>query len=376
MEVFMSLKLKARLLVPAIAAIAVVGAVAGLAAIASADVNVSSQVNSSSDDAYHGADFFPGYSSTDILVYSGWPNAGGNRSSTGGWRFTSLNLPACAIITGAYAEIAAAYHGYETTTTLSLEDAANPPTFTPDNTPLHRWANHTSFTAMWTTGVAPQVVWHQTPSLIAGVQELIDSFGAIDTIVLLENGDATAPGYYHGWLSYDKGAEYAAKLFITYYCDEPDPTPTPTPTNTPTPTPTNTPTPPAGGEGCTPGYWKQEHHFGSWVGYAPSDSFDTVFGVDSSFVTLLDAVGANGGGENALGRHAVAALLNAASADVDSSFTTAGVIQMVQDAYESGDFETTKNKFAADNESGCPLGRDEGEEEIAQSTSKVKGKKK
>ena len=25
--------------------------------------------------------------------------------------------------------------------------------------------------------------------------------------------------------------------------------------------------PVAGGEGCTPGYWKQEHHFGSWEGY-------------------------------------------------------------------------------------------------------------
>jgi hypothetical protein len=161
----------------------------------------------------------------------------------------------------------------------------------------------------------------------------------------------------------------------------PTPTPTntpiPTPTNTPTPTPTNTPTPtpPAGGEGCTPGYWKQEHHFGSWVTYEPGDSFDTVFGVDSSFATLLDGVSANGGGENALARHAVAALLNAASAEVDSSFTTADVIQMVQDAYESGDFETTKNKFEADNESGCPLGRDEGEEEAAQSASTGKGKK-
>jgi hypothetical protein len=219
---------------------------------------------------------------------------------------------------------------------------------------------------MWTTGVAPEVVWHQTPSLVDGVQELIDSFGELDAIVLLENGDATAPGYYHGWLSYDKGAQYAAKLFITYYCDEPDPTPTPTPSPTPTP--------PAGGEGCTPGYWKQEQHFGSWVTYEPGDSFDTVFGVDSSFATLLDAVSANGGGENALGRHAVAALLNAASADVASSFTTADVIQMVQDAYESGDFETVKDQFEADNETGCPLGRDEGEEEVAQSTSK--GKKK
>ena len=31
-------------------------------------------------------------------------------------------------------------------------------------------------------------------------------------------------------------------------------------------------------DGCTPGYWKQEQHFDSWVptGYAPGDDFDTV----------------------------------------------------------------------------------------------------
>ena len=37
---------------------------------------------------------------------------------------------------------------------------------------------------------------------------------------------------------------------------------------------------PPGGEGCTPGFWKQEQHFDSWVGFAPTDSFDAVFGVD------------------------------------------------------------------------------------------------
>ena len=38
--------------------------------------------------------------------------------------------------------------------------------------------------------------------------------------------------------------------------------------------------PPPGGEGCTPGFWKQDQHFDSWVGFAPTDSFETVFGVD------------------------------------------------------------------------------------------------
>ena len=117
------------------------------------------------------------------------------------------------------------------------------------------------------------------------------------------------------------------------------------------------PPPPPGGEGCTPGYWKQTQHFDSWVGtgFAPGDSFDTVMGVDSSFGTLLDGVRAKGGDENALARHAVAALLNASSSGVDYEFTSAEVIALVQDAYASGDFETAKNLLEAENEAGCPL---------------------
>lgn len=115
--------------------------------------------------------------------------------------------------------------------------------------------------------------------------------------------------------------------------------------------------PPSGGEGCTPGYWKQAQHFDSWVGFAPSDDFESVFGVDASFSpdTLLDALGRNGGGENALARHAVAALLSASSGDVEYAFSEAEVIDLVQDAYASGDFETIKNILAAENERACPL---------------------
>ena len=51
----------------------------------------------------------------------------------------------------------------------------------------------------------------------------------------------------------------------------------------------------------------------------------------------------------------MAALLNAASPDVDFDFTTAEVIDLVQDAFASGDFETAKNLLAAANEAGCPL---------------------
>lgn len=115
-------------------------------------------------------------------------------------------------------------------------------------------------------------------------------------------------------------------------------------------------TPPdGGGEGCTPGYWKQEQHFDSWVGYAPGDSFDAVFGVDSSFATLLDGAEAKGGGENALARHAVAALLNASNPDVSYEYSEAEIIALVQGAYASGDFESAKDMLEYQNELGCPL---------------------
>lgn len=110
------------------------------------------------------------------------------------------------------------------------------------------------------------------------------------------------------------------------------------------------------GEGCTPGYWKQPHHLDSWVGYSPDDDYETVFGVDASFdKTLRGALKQGGGGEKALGRHAVAALLNASSLDVSYAFTEAEVIAVVQDAYASGDFEGVKNQLAAENKQGCPI---------------------
>ena len=53
-------------------------------------------------------------------------------------------------------------------------------------------------------------------------------------------------------------------------------------------------------EGCTPGYWKQEQHFDSWVptGLQTTDLYGPLFGITPSFSpnTLLDALGLGGGG--------------------------------------------------------------------------------
>jgi hypothetical protein len=118
-----------------------------------------------------------------------------------------------------------------------------------------------------------------------------------------------------------------------------------------------------GGQGCTPGYWKQKQHFDSWVKYIPEPSpedpeelymYNKVFDVDY-VKTLLEALKTGGGDEKALGRHATAALLNAANPDVNYFYTVYEIINMVQQAYDTDDFEGVKNLFEAENERGCPL---------------------
>ena len=112
-----------------------------------------------------------------------------------------------------------------------------------------------------------------------------------------------------------------------------------------------------GDEGCTPGYWKQDHHLDSWIGYGPEELFDDVFGVDSSWPddTLLDALWKKGGKEKALFRHATAALLNAANPEVHYYYTVDEVISMVQSAYADETFNDIKDLFEGANEMGCPL---------------------
>jgi hypothetical protein len=116
---------------------------------------------------------------------------------------------------------------------------------------------------------------------------------------------------------------------------------------------------PGGGGGCTPGYWKQPHHFDSWASpYTPSTPFSSVFANAFPGKTLLQVLSLGGGGLNALGRHAVAALLNAASPIVDYDYTVAEVISRFNAAYASGSkatIEEQKNIFDFLNNQGCNL---------------------
>jgi len=163
---------------------------------------------------------------------------------------------------------------------------------------------------------------------------------------------------------------------------------------------------PPDAEGCTPGYWRQEQHFGSWAGFSPVDLMtpfrdafmlgDTDIGgnaiiismksnggggkatqlVDdpddpgSDVITLLDAIWAQGGNENKMGRHATASLLNAANPDVtfDPVLTELEIKRLVQIVYgtipddgivSQSDFNQIGDVFATSNDLGddtCPIG--------------------
>ena len=116
--------------------------------------------------------------------------------------------------------------------------------------------------------------------------------------------------------------------------------------------------PPPGGDGCTPGFWKNTRkHLPAWVGYTPGQDFSSVFEDAFPGESLKDVLKAKGGGLNALGRHTVAALLNAANSDIASGMTQADVIDAFNAVYPGSKEEYTaqKNIFADMNEQGCPI---------------------
>lgn len=125
-------------------------------------------------------------------------------------------------------------------------------------------------------------------------------------------------------------------------------------------------------QGCTPGYWKQAQHFDSWVGYAPTQMFDSIFRYrggqiveDPIFpgMTLLQVLEQGGGGLSALGRHTVAALLNASGFPSDYLYHSTGAVIYDFQVYWDGTADMTpkqarewlKNRFEAANELGCPF---------------------
>ncbi len=130
-------------------------------------------------------------------------------------------------------------------------------------------------------------------------------------------------------------------------------------------------TEPAGGEGCTPGYWKVPQHHDSWTptGYGTTMLVGSVFtAANAAFPTLADdtLVQALGypGGRDAIGaaqillRAAVASLLNSSHPDVDFDRLQTDVISSVNAALASGNRSTMltlATSLDRDNNDGCPL---------------------
>jgi len=142
-----------------------------------------------------------------------------------------------------------------------------------------------------------------------------------------------------------------------------------------------------GGEGCTPGFWKTHSAegpaFDAWPDSGTdfngspinldelttkfSAVFDRIIMAQDGFTgmddpLLLDALGAQGGGVNALARHAAAAYFNSITS-VMFDLTTATVIADFQTAFDSGDYEPQKDIFQDFNELGCPLGNSDDDDE-------------
>lgn len=106
-------------------------------------------------------------------------------------------------------------------------------------------------------------------------------------------------------------------------------------------------------QGCTPGYWRQPHHYDSWEGHLPSDLYSSVFGVGPD-TALGQTIKARGGGVNAFLLASTAALLNAAHSELAYAYTSAELSAIVTAAFESGDFSMAETLDDANN-AGCTL---------------------
>jgi hypothetical protein len=120
------------------------------------------------------------------------------------------------------------------------------------------------------------------------------------------------------------------------------------------------------GQGCTPGFWK--NHTSSWPApYTPTTLFKDVFTIPGAYKsslggtkTLLQVLQQGGGCQKALGRHGVAALLNAKALGASNfGLSVSQVKTTVNNALATlncSQIENAKNTLEGFNESSCPLG--------------------
>jgi hypothetical protein len=108
----------------------------------------------------------------------------------------------------------------------------------------------------------------------------------------------------------------------------------------------------ASGEGCAFEFWRTEENLQLWPeGRPPTHSAGEYF----PELTYLDVLWLDGGGLNALGREAVAGILNAAHPEVEYGVTASQVRGAFMQAAASGEYESLKNVLEALNRRNCPL---------------------
>ena len=154
-------------------------------------------------------------------------------------------------------------------------------------------------------------------------------------------------------------------------------TPPPPTATQPPPTatrPAPTATQPAGGEGCTPGFWKNHtdtsKYPNAWppTGLTPGQRVDSVFTIPGEFSALADdsllvALQYGGGSTDQeaaqiLLRAAVAAVLNANHSSIDYPLSAASIISQVNAALATSDratILTLQGTLDGDNNLGCSI---------------------
>jgi uncharacterized repeat protein (TIGR01451 family) len=133
---------------------------------------------------------------------------------------------------------------------------------------------------------------------------------------------------------------------------------------------------PCGGEGCTPGFWKnnaKNWEASAWCDlFSPKMRISDIFFLNKPLIirgkgksmikdpTLLQALDANGGDVNAMIRHGVAAMLNACSKCVNyPTNNPLEIIIMIEDtlngAPEAYTVDELHSMFSGWNEASCPV---------------------
>jgi hypothetical protein len=161
-----------------------------------------------------GPNGWPNFDSASAEIHAGSVNGGG--PVWGGWRWTGLNIPAGAQITAAYVELTNSDANWDVTTVLSLEDTRNPSVFSEGDSPYHRWQDRTDFEAVWRWKQSKRGSAYQTPSLVNGIQELVNRHGGLAGLVFLEDGSGNTEGSYHSWEAFEDSPRQSARLVIQY----------------------------------------------------------------------------------------------------------------------------------------------------------------